>query len=51
MGMIGDSSFGIYLSHIMFIDALGYLPAYASLPYPLNSLAVLLLSFLVCRIF
>lgn len=50
MGMIGDSSFGIYLSHIMFIDALGYLPAYASLPYPLNSLAVLLLSFLFCRI-
>ena len=46
---IGDNSFGIYLCHLMVIDILSYIPYYSSIPFPVNSLIVVFLSFLLCR--
>ena len=43
--LIGDYSFGIYLSHIMFMRILAYVPYYNSLPYVVNSAIVLAISF------
>ncbi len=49
--MIGDYSFGIYLCHIMVKSLLNhYLPIYQSIPYPINSFIVVLLSLLCCYI-
>lgn len=42
--LIGDYSFGIYLSHIMFMKILAYVPYYNSIPYIVNSAIVLVIS-------
>lgn len=51
----GNYSFGIYLSHIMFIKYLSYIPAYTKIPFVCNSAIILFLNviFLYCvvRIF
>lgn len=45
--LLGDCSFGIYLSHILVIRYLRrLLPIYGKLPFCLNSLAVVLVSFI-----
>ena len=47
--MIGDHSFGIYLCHIMVMNVLsGFVPVYNSIPFPINSIIVVLLSFCFC---
>lgn len=46
---IGDCSFGIYLCHLMVMDFLDYIPYYSSIPFPVNSVIVVFLSFLLCR--
>lgn len=48
--LLGDYSFGIYLCHILVIKALNYIPYYRSMPYLINSLVVLLLSFIICYV-
>ena len=48
MVLIGDNSFGIYLSHLMIMGLLAYLPAYSFIPFPLNSLLILIISLLLC---
>lgn len=49
--MLGDYSFGIYLCHIMVMKILNALvPYYNSIPYPLTSVIVVLLSFCCCCI-
>ncbi|MBE6241351.1 MAG: acyltransferase [Bacteroidales bacterium] len=48
MVLIGDNSFGIYLSHLMVMGLLAYLPAYSFIPFPLNSLLILTISLLLC---
>lgn len=48
MVLIGDNSFGIYLSHLMIMGLLAYLPAYSLIPFPLNSLLILTISLLLC---
>lgn len=45
--VIGDYSFGIYLSHIM---VLRYVTNLYAVPYPINSVIVVLLSLLICYI-
>lgn len=42
--VLGDCSFGIYLSHIMIMKVLSFIPYYTSIPYIVNSLIVLVLS-------
>lgn len=47
--MIGDYSFGIYLSHIMFLMALKtYIPIYKTIPFPVTSAIVLFFSLVFC---
>ncbi len=47
--MLGDYSFGIYLCHMMVIHVLNaFVPIYKSIPYPITSLAVVLLSLCCC---
>ena len=46
--MIGDYSFGIYLVHMLILKWLQTLDFYNIIPYPLNSIAVLASSFLLC---
>ena len=47
--MIGDYSFGIYLCHVLVMKCLrDYIPLYKSVPYPLTSVVVLLLSLCFC---
>lgn len=48
LSIIGDYSFGIYLSHMMFLKALEPLRFYSAIPYPITSLIVLAISFLFC---
>ena len=49
--MLGDYSFGIYLCHIMVMNILNdYIPVYKSLPYPVTSAIVILLSFCFCYV-
>lgn len=48
---IGDYSFGIYLSHILIINVLSsysIFSFYKSLPFPINSMIILLVSFVFC---
>ena len=45
--LVGDCSFGIYLSHIMIMKVLAHVPCYSSIPYIINSSIVLMIS-LVC---
>jgi peptidoglycan/LPS O-acetylase OafA/YrhL len=46
--LLGDYSFGIYLCHIMVMIILGKVPYYTSLPYPLISVVVILISLGCC---
>lgn len=46
--LIGDYSFGIYMSHIMVLLGLRLTPVYHSIPFPVNSIVLLLLTFAVC---
>ena len=49
--MLGDYSFGIYLCHVMVIKVLSaFVPLYKSIPYPITSAIVILLSFFCCYI-
>lgn len=45
--LIGDYSFGIYLSHMMIKQILTSLPYYSNLPFVANSMVILLFSFLL----
>lgn len=47
---IGDYSFGIYLCHIMIINVLPRVHRYGSIPYPITSAIVVILSFFFCFI-
>ena len=44
LSWIGDYSFGIYLMHVMVIGALGRVPEYGSLPFPVTTLLILLIT-------
>ena len=46
--MIGDYSFGIYLVHMMFLKLLETFDLYKLIPYPINSIVVLAISFIFC---
>lgn len=46
--MIGDYSFGIYLVHMMILKWLQTLDFYNIIPYPINSIVVLAISFIFC---
>ena len=46
--MIGDYSFGIYLVHMMFLRLLETFDLYKVIPYPINSIVVLAISFICC---
>lgn len=48
---IGDYSFGIYLCHVLFINILELFSFYHKIPYPINSILVLSLSFVFCYVF
>lgn len=48
--IIGDYSFGIYLSHMMILKALETIPFYNAIPFPITSLIVLILSLAFCYI-
>lgn len=49
--MLGDYSFGIYLCHLMIMhNLILHVPAYNSIPYPVTSVIILLLSFGCCYI-
>jgi len=49
--MLGDYSFGVFLCHMLVLDALvEFVPFYESIPYPLNALVVVLVSLLFCYI-
>lgn len=48
--LLGDYSFGIYLCHIMIIRVLDKVPYYESLPYPITSAIVVLISFACCYV-
>ena len=46
--LIGDYSFGIYLSHVLVLNLLHRLSFYDSIPFVVNSLIVLAISFIMC---
>ena len=46
--LLGDYSFGIYLCHIMVMRALREVPYYTAIPFPVNSVIVVLLSLFCC---
>lgn len=48
MEIIGDYSFGIYLSHMMILKVFEDIPFYEEIPYPITSLIVLLFSLALC---
>lgn len=48
--LTGDYSFGIYLSHLAILVVLQHTNGYSLLPYPVNSLVVLLISLGCCYI-
>lgn len=48
MEIIGDFSFGIYLSHMMILKVFEVIPVYEEIPYPITSLIVLLFSLALC---
>ncbi len=47
---LGNFSFGIYLCHVLVIIYLRQIPGYNQIPYPLNTLIVLGVSFSICYI-
>ena len=48
--IIGDYSFGIYLSHMMVLKGLEATSIYNVIPFPITSLIVLLISFAFCYV-
>ncbi len=48
LSTVGDYSFGIYLSHILFLKALAPLEPCSAIPYPITSLIILTISFIFC---
>ncbi len=48
--LLGDYSFGIYLSHMMIMRYSTLIPFYKHLPYPINSAIIILISLLCCII-
>ena len=46
--MIGDYSFGIFLCHIMVMRLINIIPVYNSIPYPLSSVIIILISLFCC---
>lgn len=48
--LFGDYSFGIYLCHIMVMMILSRIPYYSSIPFPINSAVILLISLGVCLV-
>ncbi len=49
--IVGNYSFGIYLCHIMVLNLLrGYVPYFRSIPYPITSVIVILISLCFCHI-
>lgn len=47
---VGDYSFGIYLCHIAVMMVLGKISLYQRIPYIVNSIVVLLISLICCRV-
>lgn len=48
---LGDYSFGIYLCHIMVLNILrGFVPFFKSIPYPISSAIVILVSLCCCYV-
>lgn len=50
-GIIGDYSFGIYLTHMMILKGLESLESYKAIPYPITSIIVMAVSFILCFIY
>lgn len=50
LGIIGDYSFGIYLTHMMILKGLESLESYKAIPYPITSIIVMAVSFIFCFI-
>jgi peptidoglycan/LPS O-acetylase OafA/YrhL len=49
--ILGDYSFGIYLCHIMVMNLLrGFVPYFKSIPYPITSVIIILISLSCCYI-
>lgn len=49
--ILGDYSFGIYLCHIIVRNVLsGFIPFYKTIPYPINSVIIVLISLCCCYI-
>ena len=48
--MLGDYSFGIYLCHIAVMMVLDKIPYYNIIPYPINSVIIILISLLCCMV-
>lgn len=48
--MLGDYSFGIYLCHIAVMMVLDKIPYYKTIPYPINSVIIIVISLLGCYI-
>jgi peptidoglycan/LPS O-acetylase OafA/YrhL len=47
--VLGDYSFGIYLSHIMVMNLMwAFIPGFISVPYPISSFMIVLVSFACC---
>ena len=50
LGIIGDYSFGIYLTHMIILKGLEPLESYKSIPYPITSIIILAICFIFCYI-
>ena len=48
--LIGDYSFGIYLSHVLILHLLKLLPIYDAIPFVVNAAIILLISFGICYV-
>ena len=47
--VLGDYSFGIYLCHIMVMNLMwAFIPGFISVPYPISSFMIVLVSFTCC---
>ena len=50
LSTIGDYSFGIYLVHMMILKELEPMALYSSIPYPVTSLIILIISSIFCYV-
>ncbi len=50
LSLLGDYSFGIYLCHLLVKKVITDTPNYSSIPYPITSLIIILLSFSFCYV-